>query len=98
MNTIILPPRLGSPRPWHSRAWRFLINAAAAAAQSWRERQRMEREHRERALLAELDPRVLSDIGAPDWLEAEAYALRDAHRAERDQLRLSGAAIDTRYG
>ncbi len=47
--------------------------------------------------MAELDPRMLRDIGAPDWMEAEAHALRAARRDEREQLRLEGAAINTRF-
>jgi hypothetical protein len=82
-------------RPW--RTWQWLLDAATALRLAWRDRARLDREQRERAQMAELDPRMLRDIGAPDWLEAEAHALREACSAEREHLRVSGAAIDTRY-
>jgi hypothetical protein len=84
-------------RAWPSRTWQRALDAATALRLAWRDRARLDREQRERALMAELDPRTLRDIGAPDWLEAEAHALREACNAEREQLRVGGATIDTRY-
>ena len=73
------------------------MRAAAAARERWRAHRRFEREHREIAMLAELDPRVLKDIGAPAWLEAEAEGRRHACLAERALLRIGGSGIDTRF-
>ena len=94
--TALRRARAGTP-PWPQRAWQTLVDAAAAARLAWLDRQRLDREHRERAMMAELDPRTLRDIGAPDWLQGEARALRDACNDEREQLRVGGAVIDTRY-
>jgi hypothetical protein len=97
MHTTTLPCAPAAARHGLHRAWCAVLDAAAAMRLAWHDRARLDREHRERALIAELDPRMLRDIGAPDWLEGEARALRDACRDEREQLRMGGAVIDTRY-
>lgn len=97
MNATILTGTSLLTRHGLRYAWQTVLDAAAAARLAWQTRQRLDREHRERALMAELDPRMLRDIGAPDWLEGEARALREACHDEREQLRLDGASINTRY-
>ena len=95
--TALLSTHATTRGHWLVRALEAFTEAAAAARLGWHQRRQLDREHRERMLLAELDPRVLSDIGAPDWMEAEAGARRAACNYEREQLRIGGAAIDTRY-
>ena len=97
MSAHALPRINAAPRSWLRRVLDIAADAAAAAARAWRDRRRLEREQRELAMLAELDPRMLRDIGAPPSMEGEANAWRDACRAEREHLRLGGGTIDTRF-
>lgn len=80
MSTHVIPLR----RPWFAPLQR-LIAAAADVVQTWR----AERRHRrELALMAELEPHMLDDIGADDEMRARAEAHREARIAEQLTLRV----------
>lgn len=84
MQTTNLGAALPSWQPLHVRVWRHVDAAAQAVwhaiAQHWQEQVRQARLRREWRALAGLDPNILKDIGAPDWMVADAAdrALRPA--------------------
>lgn len=54
----------------------------------WNERARQRREAREIEIAADLNEAMLRDIGAPDWLLAQAEARREAHLQRLHEARL----------
>ena len=88
--TVVVPPN------WLRRARDHLAAALAALRRARRHSEVLAHERRQAALLAELDPRVLRDIGAPAWLEAEARGRRDARTEQRESLRMGAAAVGAR--
>ncbi len=81
MNTTTLLPRpLRLVRPWHQR----LVDALRDA---WRRQAALRRERADLEAASELSEVALRDMGAPEWLQAQARARRDAQRFERDLLR-----------
>lgn len=79
-------------RPWHVRLWADSVQTLRAAlvhaAAAWRDARQRRREQEEWRAAVELDPRVLHDIGAPDWLRNQADVQRDARRFERELMRM----------
>lgn len=65
---------------------RRAAQALRAAAAGWAARREARRRHAE---LVALSPRALADMGAPDWLEAEARAHRSAEASRRAWARFS---------
>ena len=84
------------PAPVHTATLRlpWIRDGLTSVVTGWRDAWRLHRcrveTRREIALAAELDPRVLRDIGAPDHLFAEALARRQAAEDHRERL-LRGA-------
>jgi hypothetical protein len=69
-------------------ALRWLGDLVDPLRRAWRQRA----EHRSQALqldaVTELSPKLLEDIGAPDWLHAEAAARREANAQRLSELRM----------
>jgi len=88
MQTTNLRVTLPLWQPVHVRVWRHVQAAARTAWQAtvqyWQEQTRQARLRREWRALAGLTPHTLKDIGAPDWLVADA-----AYRARRSARELS---------
>ena len=83
MQTTTCPSTISLHRTWHQRLLdTSLADMVQAVRQAWNERSRKLREQREMAAVAEMNELLLRDIGAPDWMVAEAAARRDV-----DQLR-----------
>jgi hypothetical protein len=92
--TMTAPTLLARPlrlsRPWPWRVADGLAERIAAAAGSaraaWQRLQERRREARELDAAGELNEATLRDMGAPDWLQAEANARREVRRLERELL------------
>jgi hypothetical protein len=97
MHTRSLPRWIARSQSWWSRIAVHTHHTLTALRRAWHQRRRLDRELRERALAAELDPRMLRDIGAPEWLQAEAAALRQARRDQRERLRMGVVNGDGRF-
>jgi hypothetical protein len=78
-------------RPLHLRIWRGAVETlragALAGVRAWHAH--TQRLHRRRVWreLAELNPRVLQDIGAPEWVVLDAGDRSDMARRRLDDLR-----------
>ena len=97
--TLVRPLQLG--RPWPLRIASDLVEHAAtlvhgarAALQSLQARRR---ERQELEAAADLNDALLRDMGAPDWLQAQAHARRVAQRFERQLLGIEPRGGDRRY-
>ena len=97
--TLARPLRLG--RPWPLRvASEFvehlatLVHGARAALQRLQTRRR---ERDELRAAADLSDALLRDMGAPDWLQAQAHARRVAQRFERQMMGMEPRGDDRRY-
>ncbi len=94
--TLTRPLRLG--RPWLLRladdvgerglGW---LRAARLAGQRWLA---VQRERRELEAAADLSDATLRDMGAPEWLQAQAHARRESQRFERELLRVESRGGD----
>ena len=72
-------------RSWHQRLLDYsMADAVRSLAAAWERHAKRRREQRELVAVAEMNELLLRDIGAPDWMVAEAAA-----RREVDQLRLT---------
>jgi hypothetical protein len=96
MNTTTapLPRTIVLSRPWPRRWWHAVAEAwqraREAAAERRRERELARAQAWEPGAVAGLDDHVLRDIGAPDWVRAEAAARREA---ETSATRLRGSQL-----
>ena len=95
--TLARPLRLG--RPWPQRLADDLGETLGAWLQAarlvWRHRQAQWRERREIEAATELSDVTLRDMGAPDWLVAQAHARRESLRFERELLHVEPRSGDT---
>ena len=93
-STACLPRTIVLSRPWPLRWW----DAAVQRLQGWRSRRAASRRGRElhwdAGVAAQFSDRVLIDIGAPDWVRAEAAARREAERFELAALRGKSGLFD----
>jgi hypothetical protein len=82
--TACLPRTIPLSRPWPLRWWHAASEALQSARAAWAEARRERAEQRIQAwdpgALAGLDDHVLRDIGAPDWVRAEAAVKRESER------------------
>lgn len=82
-------------RPGLSRA---ILGVVRRAAQAWAAWRALRRQAQELALLRELSPGTLEDIGAPPWLQQEAAAHRQAQALRRSYWRMGLEADGSRSG
>lgn len=87
-NSLPLPAHATPLRPTGAREW--LTSVVTGWRDAWRLGRCRAETRRAIALAAELDPRVLRDIGAPEPLFTEALARRQAAEDHRERL-LRGA-------
>ena len=90
MHTTSLPRPLRLSRAWPLR-WADRLVAQAvelvrAWRAAWRNAQQRRRERLELQAAADLSDAMLRDMGAPDWLQAQAEARRAAQRFDRELL------------
>jgi hypothetical protein len=83
MNIRTTHPTISLVRPLHERVLDALGDAWRDLRQAVQRRIEQRREARELDAVADMSELLLRDIGAPDWLIAQAQARRDAN-----QLRL----------
>ena len=75
-------------RPWHQRMLDYSVaDAVHALGLAWQRHMQRQRERRELAAVAQMNELLLRDIGAPDWMVAEAAARRDSERVRLDEAR-----------
>ena len=74
-------------RPMHVRLLQVVGDALLAMAAAWDVRLQRRREEIETRALADMNELLLRDIGAPDWMIAEAYARREIDRQQLTLLR-----------
>jgi len=88
MQTTTCPSTISLHRTWHQRLLdTSLADVVLTLRQAWQARSRKLREQRELAAVAEMNELLLRDIGAPDWMVAEAAARRDVDRLRAQELR-----------
>ena len=88
MNTTTCPSNIALYRPWHQRVLDYSIaDVLGALRAAWTESARRRRERRELDAVADMNELLLRDIGAPDWMVADATARRDADRLRLGELR-----------
>lgn len=94
--TACLPRTIPLSRPWPQRWWHAAADALQSLRATWAEARCERLQERVQAwdpqAVADLDDHVLRDIGAPDWVRAEAAARRDSGRYS-DALR-AGHLLD----
>lgn len=88
--TLVRPLRID--RAWPLRVASDFVERLAAlgsrARAGWLRLRERRRERRELLAAGDLSEALLRDMGAPDWLQAQANAQREARRFERELLRL----------
>jgi hypothetical protein len=90
MNTRALAQTISLSRPWPARTWETLSLAWRRWRDAVRARRQLDRDLRELADVAALDARMLRDIGAPEWAQAEADERRDIRRIGRESMAFGG--------
>lgn len=97
--TLVRPLPLS--RPWPLRladdAGQRLAGWARALQVAFRRIVCAQRERQEIEAAAELNETTLRDMGAPEWLQAQAHARREARRFERQLMRVEARGGDGRY-
>lgn len=82
--TACLPRTIPLARPWPSRWWHAMAEGLRSLLTAWAEARRERLQERIQAwdpqAVAGLDDHVLRDIGAPDWVRAEAAVKRESER------------------
>jgi hypothetical protein len=79
MNTTPCTVTIPLVRPWHQRVLdTSLADVVSALQRAWREHAQRGRHERELRAVADMNELMLRDIGAPDWMLAEAIARRHA--------------------
>ena len=74
-------------RPMHVRLLQAIGDALLAMASAWDVRLQRRREDIETRAIADMNEALLRDIGAPDWMLAEASARREIDRQQLTLLR-----------
>jgi hypothetical protein len=101
MHSTSLPRPLRLSRAWPLRLadrWsERVLQLLAAGRAAWRRAEQRRRERRELASAVELSDTMLRDMGAPDWLQAQAEARRAAQRFDREMLTLSAPRAGAPY-
>jgi hypothetical protein len=97
--TLVRPLRLSRAWPWRvaDDLTERLVAAVDSTHAAWQRLQCRWRDERELETAADLSEATLRDMGAPDWLQAQANTRREARRFERDLLGLERRAGEARY-
>jgi hypothetical protein len=77
MTTSTCPHRIPLVRPLHERLLDTLADGWQRLRVSWQARAEVRRQTRELNAMADMNELLLRDIGAPEWLIAEAQVRRD---------------------
>jgi len=88
MQTTTCPSMIPLHRPWHQRMLDHSVaDALRALGAAWQRHAQRRREQRELAAVAEMNELLLRDIGAPDWMVAEAAGRRESERVRLNESR-----------
>ena len=85
--TTTCPSTIRLYRPMHVRLVQVLGDALLAMASAWDVRLQRRRNDIETRAIADMNEALLRDIGAPDWMIAEASARRELDRQQLLLLR-----------
>jgi hypothetical protein len=85
--TTTCPTTIKLYRPMHVRLLQVVGDALVAMATAWDVRLQRRRLEIETRALADMNELLLRDIGAPDWMIAEAAARREVDRQQLNLLR-----------
>jgi len=80
MQTTSCPTTISLSRPLHARVFEAIGDALYAWSTAWEARATQRRQERELDAIADMNELLLRDIGAPDWLIAEANSRREVER------------------
>jgi hypothetical protein len=87
MNTASCCPSLiPLSRPLHRRLLDGVADAWQGVSAAWGRRAEQHRLRREAQAVADMTELLLRDVGAPEWMVAEAVARRDAERQMHSEL------------
>jgi len=79
MNTAPCTATIPLIRPWHQRVLdTSLADIVGAVQRAWQRYEQRRRVQRELRAVADMNELLLRDIGAPEWMVAQARARRDA--------------------
>jgi hypothetical protein len=88
MQSTSFPSLISLQRPWHQRVLDLsMADAFRIVRSAWQQYVQRRRELQELAAVAEMNELLLRDIGAPDWMVAEAAARHDVERLQLNELR-----------
>ena len=73
-------------RPLHGRVVAWLADGMSRLRNAWRRGQARRRAQHELAAVADMNELLLRDIGAPEWMIADAATRRDAHELRLYEL------------
>ena len=85
--TTTCPSTIRLYRPMHVRVLQLVGDALVAMATAWDVRIQRRRMDIETRAIADMNELLLRDIGAPDWMIAEASARREIDRQQLSLLR-----------
>jgi hypothetical protein len=85
--TTTCPSTIQLYRPMHVRLLQVVGDALLAMASAWDVRLQRRREEIETRAIADMNEALLRDIGAPDWMIAEASARRQIDQQQLTLLR-----------
>jgi hypothetical protein len=88
MTTSTCPSTIRLVRPLHERLLEALNGAWQGVRQAVQRRAEQRRLARELDAVADMNELLLRDIGAPEWLVAQAQARRDSDRQRLVELNL----------
>ena len=89
MPTTTCPTTISLSRTLYMRVLDAIEEALVAGADAWNARARRRREKREILAVADMNELLLRDIGAPEWLVAEANSRREIERQRLLELNQS---------
>jgi len=93
MNTTTCPTTISLSRPLHARVLDAIGDALYAWSNAWEERAETRRQQHRLEAIADMNELLLRDIGAPDWLVAQANMRREIERQRLFELHV-GARRD----
>jgi hypothetical protein len=93
MNITTCPTTISLSRPLHARVLDAVGDAFYAWSNAWEERAEKRQRERQLDAIADMNELLLRDIGAPDWLVAQANMRREIERQRLFELHV-GARRD----
>lgn len=89
MQATTCPTTIRLSRPLHVRVMEAVGDALYAWSEAWEAHIARRRQERETVAIADMNELLLRDIGAPEWMIAEATARREIDRQQLVELHRS---------